>query len=224
MDSTERQHMIVQKAIEYFAEHGFEGSTRNLASRIGVTQSLLYRYFPTKKALLDQVYEEVYLARWNPHWEEQLRDRQLPFEARLKRYYLEYAQSVLRGDWVRILIFAGLKQEGINDRLFKLLRDRIFATVVSEFHHAYAVPLAAGADRREMEMELVWALHAAIFYIGMRKWVYKSGVPKKIDAVIEVLVEGLVASLMHLTGAAQAPRTSGRTRHISPPKAARKRA
>lgn len=191
--------MIVQKAIEYFAKNGFEGSTRNLARQIGVTQSLLYRYFPNKKALIDQVYEEVYLARWNPLWEDLLQDRQVPFEARLKTYYLEYAQSVLRSDWVRILIFAGLKQEGINDRLFKLLRERIFSTVVSEFHHAYSVPVPADAENREMELELVWALHAAIFYIGMRKWVYVSGIPKKVNPVIEVLVEGFIESLKHLS-------------------------
>jgi len=77
--------MIVEKAIEYFAKNGFDGSTRDLAREIGVAQSLVYRYFPKKELLLDQVYEEVYLARWNPLWESDLRNRDVPFEARLKK-------------------------------------------------------------------------------------------------------------------------------------------
>lgn len=198
MDSAERKQMIVEKAVEYFAKNGFEGSTRDLACEIGVVQSLVYRYFPRKELLLDKVYEEVYLARWNPLWEYDLRDRDVPFEARLKKYYLEYAQNVLRNDWVRILIFAGLKQEGINDRLFKLLHDSIFTTVIAEFHHAYPSSTPIDRDKRELELELVWSLHAAIFYIGMRKWVYKTKIPGKINSVIEVLVEGFIESLKHL--------------------------
>jgi AcrR family transcriptional regulator len=201
MDSLERRKMIVGKAVEYFARNGFDGSTRDLAREIGVAQSLLYRYFPSKTLLLDQVYEEVYIARWNPLWESDLKDRAVPFEARLKRYYLDYAQNVMRDDWVRILIFAGLKQEGINDRLFKLLHDSIFTTVIAEFHHAFSTPAPTDRDKRELELELVWSLHAAIFYISMRKWVYKTRIPRKIDSVIEMLVEGFIQSLIHLNRA-----------------------
>ena len=86
MDSAEREQMIVQKAVEYFAEHGFDGGTRNLAKHIGVTQSLLYRYFPTKEALINQVYEVVYIAKWNPDWEILLQDRTIPYESRLRKH------------------------------------------------------------------------------------------------------------------------------------------
>ena len=62
----EREREIVRGAVAYFAEVEFEGSTRDLAARIGVTQPLPYRYFPSKDALLDRVYQEVYLGRWDP--------------------------------------------------------------------------------------------------------------------------------------------------------------
>jgi AcrR family transcriptional regulator len=192
LDTIAREHLIVQKAIEYFAQEGFDGSTRDLARHIGVTQSLLYKYFPNKKAIVDRVYDEVYLARWNPLWEEKLRDRTIPIGDRLKGYYLDYAKIIMLNDWVRILIFAGLKQEGINNRLFKLLRERIFTTVVSEIHHAFELPPTAGSGEEEIEIELVWALHSSIFYLGMRKWVYKSGIPKNVDVLIEALIGGLL--------------------------------
>ena len=199
MDSAVRERMIVQKAVEYFAEHGFESGTRNLAKHIGVTQSLLYRYFPNKEGLINQVYEEVYLAKWNPAWETLLQDRSISYETRLKTYYLEYAQVVLSDHWVRILVFAGLKQEGLNNRLFKLLRKHIFAKVIHEFHHAYTVPELQSTEKKEIELEMVWALHAAIFYIGMRKSVYQSGIPKNVNLVIETLVENFIVSLKHYT-------------------------
>src|ERR1700675_2500699 len=68
----EREEQIVQKAIQYFAAHGFSASTRELAREIGITQPLLYRYFPNKEALVERVFHEVYLSRWNPDWEDWL--------------------------------------------------------------------------------------------------------------------------------------------------------
>lgn len=59
MNPVEREQMIVRKAVKFFAEHGFDASTRELAKHIGVTQSLLYRYFPTKQALIEKVYSHV---------------------------------------------------------------------------------------------------------------------------------------------------------------------
>jgi AcrR family transcriptional regulator len=46
----------------------FSGSTRELAKRVGVTQALLYRHFPTKSSLIEAVYDELYVARWDADW------------------------------------------------------------------------------------------------------------------------------------------------------------
>lgn len=198
MNPLEREQMIVRKAVEYFAEYGFDGSTRDLAEHIGVTQSLLYRYFPNKQALIDRVYNEVYLARWNPLWEDALQDRTHSLEYRLKDYYLQYAQNLIRNDWVRILIFAGLRKKGIDDKFFEFLKKRVFSTVVEEARHEFAFsPVQEGEDIN-LEIELVWALHASIFYIGMRRWVYDTAIPKNFNQVIEHLVEGLIHTFANL--------------------------
>src|SRR3954463_4609841 len=81
----DREHQIVQAAIDFFARHGFEASKHDLAKELGVPQPLLYRYSPTKEALVDRVYEEVFVRRWNPEWEECLADRSVPLADRLKR-------------------------------------------------------------------------------------------------------------------------------------------
>ncbi|HWA81794.1 MAG TPA: helix-turn-helix domain-containing protein [Fimbriimonadaceae bacterium] len=48
--------MIVVKAMEVFARKGFEGATsRDLAAAAGVSEGLIYKYFPTKEALYQEL-------------------------------------------------------------------------------------------------------------------------------------------------------------------------
>jgi AcrR family transcriptional regulator len=47
-------------AIGLFAEQGFEGTTlRQIAARAGVSPALLYRYFPSKRAVVLALYDEL---------------------------------------------------------------------------------------------------------------------------------------------------------------------
>ena len=59
----EREKLIVGEAIRFFSEAGFSGQTRELSRRLGITQPLLYRYFPSKRALMDHL--RAYLRAWN---------------------------------------------------------------------------------------------------------------------------------------------------------------
>ncbi len=189
----EREQQIVEKATKYFATHGFSASTRDLAKEIGVTQPLLYRYFPNKEALVDRVFHEVYLSRWNPDWEDLLKDRQRPLGDRLRQFYLEYAHVILKVEWIRIFIFAGLTREGINKRYLTRLRERIFNVVLVELRHDLKLP-EPSAQEYEDEIEFLWGLHAGIFYIGIRKWVYGLPVPKDLDRVVQLKLDAFLVS------------------------------
>src|SRR5215813_6652765 len=68
MRAADRERLIVDQAIRFFAERGFDGQTRELARRMGMTHSAIYRHFPSKEALIERVYQEVYLSRWSPDW------------------------------------------------------------------------------------------------------------------------------------------------------------
>lgn len=183
----------MQQAIRYFATHGFAASTRELAREIGISQPLLYRYFPSKEALVERVFEEVYLSPWNAAWERQLSDRCVPLAARMHRFYRQYAGVILNSDWIRIFIFAGLAYEGINVRYLARLREGVFDVVLAELHHEFSLA-APTAQQREDEIELIWGLHAAIFYIGVRKWIYRLDVPEQLDRLIAQQVEDFLAS------------------------------
>ncbi len=188
----DREHEIVQSAISFFARHGFEGSTRDLAQRLGVSQPLLYRYFPTKEALVDRVYDEVFVRRWNLEWEEWLADRTHSLESRLKRYLKDYAHFVLRGEWVRIFMHAGLEPGRREPALPARLRERHFLLIARELRFAYDIPDPENAEAEDEEVELIWAMHSSVFYIGVRKWVYDLAAPRNIDRLIDMRVEAFL--------------------------------
>jgi AcrR family transcriptional regulator len=185
-----REKQIVEKAIDHFATHGFSGSTRELARQLGVTQPLLYRYFPSKDALIDRVYEEVY--RWDPTWERVIKDRSIPLQQRMEQFYTAYAGVILRREWIRIFIFAGLTREGINKKYLSKLRERVFLPVIGELRAAHRLPEPTDAAGREIELELVWSLHASIFYMGVRKWIYGLPIVDDVDAHIKRLVDAFL--------------------------------
>jgi AcrR family transcriptional regulator len=199
----DREHQILQAAIGFFARHGFEASTRDLAKELNVTQPLLYRYFPTKEALVDRVYEEVFVRRWNPEWEEWLADRSVGLRTRLVRYLRDYAGFVLRNEWVRIFIYAGLSRGGINQKYLARLRERHFLLIARELRHEFGIPAPAGPVDEEDEVELVWAMHSSVFYIGVRKWIYELPTPKNLDRLIDQRVD---AFLMGVPAVLQAAR------------------
>lgn len=195
LSAEDREHQIVQAAIAFFAKHGFEGSTKVLAKEMGIAQGLLYRYFPTKEMLIARVYNEMFARRWNPVWEEWLADRSLPLADRLKRYFKDYVQFILRSEWVRIFLQAGLSHLSLNQKYLARLRERHFELIASEMRHEYAIPDPFDAAAEDEEIELIWAMDASVFYIGIRKWVYNLPVPKNLDRVIEMRVDAFLAGV-----------------------------
>src|SRR3546814_3661518 len=87
---------MIEEAAAFFAEVGFEGATRALAARLGVTQALIYRYFPSKQDLIDAALAEVFGDRWNPEWEALLADAARPLEERRSEEHTSELQSLMR--------------------------------------------------------------------------------------------------------------------------------
>jgi AcrR family transcriptional regulator len=200
LDRQTRERLIVDEAIRYFSEVGFDGDTRGLATRLGITQPLLYRYFPTKDALIERVYQEVFINRWDPAWETLLADRSQPLRTRLLAFYKAYARAILHPEWIRIFLYSGLRGWDLNQRYLKLVRDRIYTRIAAELRHA-AGARATRNGPHELEIELVRTLNEKIFYYGLRKWVYGTPVPDDVEAVIEADVDAF------LDGVPQAVRT-----------------
>lgn len=184
----ERERLIIEEAVRFFAEVGFEGQTRALAERLGVTQPLLYRYFTDKDALIERVFDEVFLRRWRPEWEGLLRDRKRPLDERLITFYQNYCATIFNSEWIRIFMFAGLKGEGVNQRYFDIVSNNILKPFCGELRHDLGLPTPENRPICEEEINLAWALHGSISYIALRKWIYKLPVPENIDSLIATSV------------------------------------
>jgi len=198
LDPELRARQILRGAITFFAEHGFGGQTRELTAKLGISTGLLYRYFPSKEALIDRVYEEVFLHRWSPEWELVLDDRSRALIVRLKLFYVDYAKMVLEYEWVRIYLLSGLAGASINRRYVKLVEERIYKRVINELRREFGFPPVEKIEATEPELELMWNLHGSIFYIGMRKWVYHVDVPADVRGAIDRMVDGLYLSAKHV--------------------------
>lgn len=213
LSAADRERHIVDEAVRYFAEVGFGGDTRQLAQRLGVTQSLLYKYFPSKEALINRVYEVVYMGRWNPFWESVIRDRSLPLAERLTRHYTEYAKAALTRDWVRIFMFSGLRGEDINRRYLAVLRQRILEPIAAEVRHELGLPGVDQVPLTGAEIELVWSINARVFYFGQRQWIFDVPLEDRLDDLIRLTVEHFLAGARQVVPplVAQAGGTSPRT-------------
>jgi len=193
LTSQEREKQIVLAAVEFFAEVGFSGDTRQLARRLGVTQSLIYKHFPTKDALIDKVYEEVYVGRWNPFWETVIQDRSIPLEERLVSLYIEYSKAALTRDWVRIFMFSGLRGESINKKYLEMLRSRILEPVAIALREEFCLPDIQSMPLKTSEIELVWSINARIFYFGQRRWIFDVPIEDDVEEMIRLTIAHFMA-------------------------------
>ncbi|WP_117190528.1 TetR/AcrR family transcriptional regulator [Rhizobium terrae] len=184
MRATEREQFILEEAVRFFAEHGFEGQTRELAKRIGITHSAIYRHFPSKEALIERVYEHVYLSRWDEAWANLITDRSRSLENRLTEFYLQYVDRVFHYDWVRIFVFSGLKTFDITTRYLDIVRRQIIEPACEELRHELGLPDTGQTPLTERETELFWGLHGRIFYMAIRRFVYATPTPDPLDDIV----------------------------------------
>ena len=162
-----REKLIVDGAIRFFAEVGFGGQTRELSRQLRMSQSLLFKYFPTKRHLIDRVYQEVYLSRWNPYWEVLLRNDTLPLRERLLKFYSEYASRIMDYHWIRIFLYAGLLGSEINKNYLDLLKTRIIYKICHAVRREAGLPEVSDEDLNERDLQLVWALQGSVLYLAI---------------------------------------------------------
>ncbi len=194
LNPEDRERMIVEGAIHYFAEHGFDGETRTLASSIGVSQALIFHYFPTKEALIDRVYQDVFLSRWKEQWVEILGDRSRPLRSRLKEFYRDYYATGDRPEWIRITLYSALRDIDINSRYHARVREHIIKRIAIELREELGVEYV---DRpaEDYEEHLVYSLHSSVIYQLIRKHIYRMESPDDMTPMIDANVDLFMNSI-----------------------------
>lgn len=197
-----RERLIVDGAIRFFAEVGFGGQTRELARQLGMSQSLLFKYFPTKGDLIDRVYQEVYLSRWSPYWEVLLAKKEIPLRQRLLKFYSEYARRIMDYHWIRIFLYAGLLGSEINRNYLDLLKSRIIYKICHAVRDEAGLPKLTDNELSERDLQLVWALQGSILYLAIQRHVYRNLTDEGIDGIIEDRVDAFLKGALSVFGQA----------------------
>lgn len=195
LSSEDRREQILRGAIAFFSEVGFDGGTRDLAKRLGVTQPLIYSHFPSKEELIREVYNRVYVSRWQIEWEDRLSDRRYPLADRLRVFYRDYADVIFDVEWIRIYLFAGLKGTEINRWWMKFTEDHLLRRICIEMRAEFELPGPDEIPIGDAEIEACWTYHGGLFYHGVRRTVF--GVKPQVtrDQLINLVVAGLLGGL-----------------------------
>ena len=181
-----RRAEIVRKAASFFAQFGFDATTRDLASWLGTTQPLMYRYFPSKNALIEEIYQSIFIGAWKREWDGMITDRTRPLRERLVEFYDQYTDVIMHPEWMRLYLFAGLRGVEITGLDIARVEERIIRPVMNEMAAEHGTPITPENEARLLE--LAWSLQGGIFYYGVRKYVYGTAVHQEKREVIEAAV------------------------------------
>ncbi|SRR5258708_806497 len=190
MAPADRKAMILMRATEFFAEYGLTAQTRALAAACGVAQRLLYRYFPSKAALLDEVYQQAIVAPFKAVWLVRLKDRTRPFEQRLAEFYRNYYADVLTRKWLRLFLYASLAEVRMAPDYIAAIILEMLETIVEEAAHDLGVELPGD---RALLHEIGWVLHGAVSHFAIRRHLYAASRQISEDRVLALQMRMFLA-------------------------------
>jgi AcrR family transcriptional regulator len=205
----ERRAQILARASEFFAEYGLTAQTRALAAACGVAQRLVYRYFPSKSALLDEVYREAIVSPFKAVWLVQLRDRGRPFEHRLLEFYHNYYYKVLTRKWLRLFLYASLAEARMAPDYISVIVFDLLETIVREAAHEQQVKLP---NNPALMHEVGWMLHGAVSHLAIRQHLYNASLDVAEERILALHVRGFLAGFASLAAQARAFETAAADR------------
>jgi AcrR family transcriptional regulator len=195
-----RRHAILERAAQLFAERGFAASTRDLAKALGVTQALLYRYFPSKQALIDATVDAAFAVRPNDDAREILAERNIALTVRLTRFYESYlaAGSETRA---RLWMQCALAGHNLALRTGVRLSETVLAPIAAELRHFAGLPDFAAVPFTHQERELVMILHGGMAFLAIRKHIYRMSMTLKLEALIAQQAQVWALGAINVVGA-----------------------
>ena len=188
-----RVEKIIAGAAQFFSEHGLGGQTRELSNFLGIAQPLLYRYFPSKQALIHRIFEEFFENRWNSRWPALICNDALSIESRVRQFYSEYNKQLLTREWVRLFMYAELAGYGFGKKSLGRLVQEILIPLAIALRKHYGAPEPQDHEITAQEINLLLDLHGLVIYKSIRKHVYGIRSTVKWNAILDDLI-------LHLQG------------------------
>jgi AcrR family transcriptional regulator len=183
---------LYNTAIELIAEHGYEATTlRDVANQAGVSVGLLYRYFPSKRAVVLSLYDQLsaeYAARAAEMNAGKWRDRFL--------FALTTSLQVLRphrGTLAALVpVLVGDANEGLFAPATTFSRERVQKVFLE------AVTRATDAPRPEVAAALAHLLYLTHLAIILWWLLDKTQRQRATDGLIALLQQALPAAAVSL--------------------------
>lgn len=194
-----RKAQIIRAATDFFAEHGFAGSTRDLAAQIGVTQALLYRYFDTKEALIAAVFDEL-RGRFDPAEAAVLGDSTLPLVNRVADFYRAWLDRAADPLSCRLFLYSALAGYEFHVKVAPNAEEIVLKPLLAALRKEAGLAPRRAGPLSPAEFELVNPLHAAMAGIAQRRHVYRQPFDEAraslaLSTTAAVCVGGILAAL-----------------------------
>lgn len=181
---------MVAAAATYFAEHGVDGSVRDLARELGVDKALIYRHFGSKDALVAEALEHVFETN-QTYADIGVDDR--PIRDILFERYVRLASQdgAMPIQLVMRAALAGV--EWPNHERFTQTGGFLFTLVAHLRAEAHLpslddVPLMIG------EREFVMTLHGSLVYLAIRRHILRVTMPDDVRDVVAFYIDSFLAS------------------------------
>jgi AcrR family transcriptional regulator len=132
LSAERRREQILTAAIELFSERGFRGvTTRELATRLGVTEPVLYQHFPSKQDLYRAILQRIMERESDPAEQQIL---QLQAVCSDRDYFTRLAQLVC--EWhdanpslMRLLYFSALEGHDLSRHFYEQKFTQLFQLI-----------------------------------------------------------------------------------------------
>jgi AcrR family transcriptional regulator len=153
-----RREEVIEAALALIAEHGIAGtSLRQLAAELGMSQPSLYHYFPSKKALIEQILQHCAqkMLEVPPGMSLPTRAEDVPeFAARV-------VLGLYAGDrhprFVRFIFVAAIESKENSGLIRRVLEEQLIAALV-QFANAVGKDAAEREELRHVLSMIVYSL------------------------------------------------------------------
>lgn len=164
----ERRKRIVLGAMAAFARSGFRGTrSRDLAKSAGVSEALIFKHFPNKRAIQKAIIEER-IGQTGAFISPEL--RQAPLEKALVSIASRILQVAERDPhFMRLLYYAGLEREPLAPMFFK----RRVSKNIEEVAGLYRLWARKGWVRKSVDARLfAWSFMCCVFQLVAARHIF----------------------------------------------------
>ena len=194
--SPQRRAQVLDAATELFARQGFNGTTtREIADRVGVKETILFRLFPSKRHL----YWAVIDAKSRATSGRKLLERQLASGNDELHKFALIARDILERNLndatlTRLLLFSGLEEHELTERFFRTYIAEYFETLASYIRRRVREGVYRNVDpllsaRGFVGMVFHYFLVQELF--GAKRY-HKSDIKKVSETLTDIWLAGMV--------------------------------